>query len=446
MSVSPAPRRVVILGAAGRDFHCFQVVYRDDPRYRVVAFTATQIPGIAGRRFPPALSGPLYPDGIEIRPEADLERICAETHADLVVFAYSDVAHADVMHAGSRALASGADFLLLGPRRTQLRAARPVIAVSAVRTGCGKSQTARWLVAHCARRGLRAVALRHPMPYGDLAAQRAQRFASRAELDAAACSAEEREEYEPYLEAGAVVFSGVDTAAVLARAEAEADVLVWDGGNNDFPFLRPDLHLVVADALRPEQLDTHHPGEAVLRMADVVLANKADAAAPAAVEQLVRGVRRLNPRARIVRTGSPVTLDDPAAVRGRRVLVVEDGPTTTHGGMSHGAGYAAALAAGAGVIVDPRFSAGPELAEVFRRYPQLGPVLPAVGYGERDRAALAHCIEASDAEVVVSGSPLDLGALLGLTKPVVRARYALADLERPGLAEWVDAFLAQRLR
>jgi predicted GTPase len=437
------PRRVVILGAAGRDFHCFNTVYRADPHSRVVAFTATQIPGIAERRYPPTLAGPLYPGGIPIRPEAELEQLCAQQRVDAVVFAYSDVAHADVMHAGSRALAAGADFLLLGPQRTMLAARVPVIAVSAVRTGCGKSQTARWLLQRLTSRGLRACAIRHPMPYGDLEAQRAQRFATRADLDAAQCSAEEREEYEPYVDAGAVVFSGVDTAEVLARAEHEADLIVWDGGNNDFPFLRPDLQLAVTDALRPDQLDTHHPGEAVVRMADVVLINKVDAAPAEAVQRMIEGVRRLNPRARILRTGSPVTLDDPAAVRGRRVLVVEDGPTTTHGGMSHGAGYVGALAAGAGVILDPRFSADPEIADVFRRYPHLGPVLPALGYSARERAALARTIEASDAEVVVSGSPLDLAALLSLRQPVVRARYALADLDRPGLAETVDEFLAR---
>ena len=437
------PSPVVILGAAGRDFHCFNTVYRADPRSRVVAFTATQIPGIAGRRYPPVLAGPLYPDGIPILPEAALESVCAEQRVEVVVFAYSDVLHTDVMHAASRALGAGADFLLLGPRRTMLAARVPVIAVSAVRTGCGKSQTARWLVQRIARRGLRTCAIRHPMPYGDLEAQRAQRFATRADLDAAQCSAEEREEYEPYVDAGSLVFSGVDTAEVLARAEREADVIVWDGGNNDFPFLRPDLHIAVADALRPDQLDTHHPGEAVLRMADLVLINKADAAPVAALERVAAGVRRLNPRARILHTGSPVTLDDPGAVRGRRVLVVEDGPTTTHGGMSHGAGYVAALAAGAGVILDPRFSADPEIADLYRRYPQLGPVLPALGYSARERAALARTIEASEAEVVVSGTPLDLARLLSLRLPVVRARYTLADLDRPGLAELVDEFLAR---
>jgi predicted GTPase len=441
-----ARRRVVILGAAGRDFHCFNTVYREDPASEVVAFTATQIPGIAERRYPPSLAGPLYPDGIPILAESELEALAREPGADVVVFAYSDVSHAEVMHAASRALALGADFLLLGPRRTMLAAKQPVIAVSAVRTGCGKSQTARWLVARLRERGLRACAIRHPMPYGDLAAQRAQRFASRADLDAARCTAEEREEYEPYVEAGAVVFAGVDTAAVLARAEAEAEVIVWDGGNNDFPFLHPDLHLALVDALRPEQVATHHPGEAVLRMADVVLVAKADAAAPAAVERATAAVRALNPRAPILRAGSPVMLDDPAAVRGRRVIVVEDGPTTTHGGMAYGAGYVAALRAGAGVILDPRLSAAPEIAAAYARHPHLGPVLPALGYGERELEALRRTIEASDADVVVSGSPLDLASLLRVRKPVVRARYAFADLECPGLAGVLDEFLRARGR
>ena len=438
--------RVVILGAAGRDFHDFNVVYREDPSVDVVAFTATQIPGIAGRRYPPELAGPHYPEGIPIVAESELETLCRRERVQRVVFAYSDVSHAEVMHAASRALATGADFALLGPERTMLRSRLPVIAVSAVRTGCGKSQTARWLVRRLAARGERPAALRHPMPYGDLVRQRVQRFAARADLDAAQCTNEEREEYEPYLEAGGVVYAGVDYAAILARAEAEATIVVWDGGNNDFPFLRPDLHLAVVDALRPDQLATHHPGEAVARMADVVVVNKVDAARSEDVERLEAAVRALNPRAAIVRAASPVRLDDAEAVRGRRVLVIDDGPTLTHGGMAYGAGYVAAVRAGAAEIVDPRESATPALLELFARHPHLGRVLPAVGYDEAQLAALGETIARSRAEVVVCGSPIDLAARIATRQPIVRARYGYAEAGEPGLGALVDEFLARTRR
>ncbi|HVP29770.1 MAG TPA: cyclic 2,3-diphosphoglycerate synthase [Myxococcota bacterium] len=441
----PDPTPTLILGAAGRDFHCFNVVYRSDPSFRAVAFTAAQIPGIAHRRYPPGLSGPLYTDGIPIEDEAELEALCRRHDVRRVVFAYSDVTHAHVMHLASRALACGADFVLHGPAATMLRARRPVIAVSAVRTGCGKSQTARWIARRLADAGVRVVALRHPMPYGDLERQRVQRFASLADLRAADCTIEEREEYEPWVALGAVVFAGVDYAAILERAEAEADVLVWDGGNNDFPFLRPDLHVVLTDALRPDQLTTHHPGEAVLRMADVVVVNKVDAAADADVRRLVAAVRALRPTTPIVRTASPPRLDDPSAVRGRRVLVVEDGPTITHGGMPYGAGFVAATHAGA-EIVDPRPSAAPALAAVYTANPHIGRVLPAMGYGAAQREALRVTIEASEADVVVAATPIDLASVLGLAKPVVRVRYELEEAERPGLGAIVDAFVASATR
>jgi predicted GTPase len=318
-----------------------------------------------------------------------------------------------------------------------------VIAVCAVRTGCGKSQTARWIVRRLVGRGLRTAALRHPMPYGDLLRQRVQRFASRADLDRAQCSNEEREEYEPYVEAGSVVFAGVDYAAILAQAEAEADVLVWDGGNNDFPFLAPDLHIALVDALRPDQLDSHHPGETVARMADLIVINKVDAARGEDVQRASDAARALNPRARILRAASPVTLDDAAAVRGRRVLVVDDGPTLTHGGMAYGAGYVAAVAAGAAEIVDPRESAAPELRACLARYPHIGNVLPALGYDAAQRDALCRSIAASRADVVVSGTPFDLAAL-PVGKPVVRARYGFAEVAEPGLGAAIDAFLAAR--
>jgi predicted GTPase len=330
----PDTTRVVIVGAAGRDFHDFNVVYRDDPRFEVVAFTAAQIPDIAGRRYPPALAGPRYPAGIPIVAEAELDGLCRRERIGLVVFAYSDVPHAHVMHLASHALAAGADFTLLGPDRTMLRAGVPVIAVSAVRTGCGKSQVARWIARRLRNRGLRVAVIRHPMPYGDLERQAVQRFATRDDLAAGRCTIEEREEYEPHIAAGNVVYAGVDYARIVGAAQAEADAIVWDGGNNDFPFVRPDLHVVLVDPLRPGHETGHHPGEAVLRMADVVLVAKANAAATADVARVARAAQQANPRAAIVRGGSPIRLDDPQAVRGRRVVVVEDGPSTTHGGMA----------------------------------------------------------------------------------------------------------------
>jgi predicted GTPase len=439
-------RRVLILGAAGRDFHDFNLVYRNDPATLVVAFTAAQIPGIAGRRYPPALAGLHYPDGIPILDEAELETLCCTHRVDEVVFAYSDVTHAQVMHLASRALAAGADFRLLGPAETMLHAARPVIAVTAVRTGCGKSQIARFLSRQLGAKGRRAAVLRHPMPYGDLARERVQRFAALADLDAAHCTAEEREEYEPHIAAGNLVFAGVDYAAILAAAEAEADIIVWDGGNNDFPFIKPDLHIVVIDALRPDQVATHFPGEVVARMADIAIINKVDAASAADAQRASDNLRAVNPRARILRAASPVTLDDAAVVAGKRVLVVEDGPTLTHGGMEYGAGYVAATAAGAASIVDPRAAAAPLIAEVYRRYPHIGRVLPAVGYNDAELAALAETINRSDAEIVVSATPLDLARLVKLKKPVLRARYEFAEAGVPTLASLLDEFLARTER
>lgn len=445
----PSPVPVVICGAGGRDFHNFNVVYRDDPSVRVVAFTATQIPGIDRRRYPASLAGPLYPDGIPIVPERELEALCELAGARRVVFAYSDVSHAELMHVGSRALAAGADFVLLGPESTWLESRKPVIAVSAVRTGCGKSQTARYLSRVLADglsgfRPVRVAVLRHPMPYGNLADQRVQRFESLADIDAADCTLEEREEYEPHVAAGNRLFAGVDYAAVLAAAEADADVILWDGGNNDFPFLRPDLHIVVTDALRPDHLTTHHPGEAVLRSAHLVILNKVDAADPAAVDRLARALEALLPGVPQVRAASPIVLDDAARLAGKRVLVVDDGPTITHGGMPWGAGYQAVRGLAGVTVVDPRRCAHPDIAAVYRAYPHIGPVLPAVGYSPAQRAALKATIDASSAEVVVAGTPIDFARVVSPDRPVVRARYGYADAGEPTLMEYLRQFLVAR--
>lgn len=433
--------RTVILGAAGRDFHDFNLLYRDDPATEVVAFTATQIPDISGRRYPAALAGPLYPDGIPIVDLSELDALCRRQAIQRVVFAYSDIAHADVMHIAARALATGADFVLPGPDATMLTSVKPVITVSAVRTGCGKSQVARWLSKRLRDAGHRVAAIRHPMPYGDLAKQAVQRFASLADIDAADCTIEEREEYEPHVNAGNVIYAGVDYGAILDAAETEADIILWDGGNNDFPFIRPDLHIVLADALRPDQLATHHPGETVLRMADIVVINKVDAAAPGDVERLVEALGAIVPDAAIVRAASPVALDNPAAVTGKRVLVVEDGPTITHGGMAYGAGYVAAAALPGVDIIDPRPFAVDSIQAAYAKYPHIGAVLPALGYSPAQTAALRDTINAGDADVVVSGTPIDLTKLIDIAKPVVRARYQFADADPPFLGDLIDEFL-----
>jgi predicted GTPase len=421
------------------------MVYRDDPTTEVVAFTAAQITGIDDRRYPPSLAGRLYPEGIPIVKEAELERLCRARSVDEVIFAYSDVPHEYVMHVASRALAAGADFTLLGPKRTMLRSSLAVIAVTAVRTGCGKSAIARWLSHRLRQRGLRVAVLRHPMPYGDLAKEHAQRFASMADLDEAQCTAEEREEYEPHIAVGNLVFAGVDYGEVLRMAEAEADIIVWDGGNNDFPFVKPDLHITVADALRPRQISTHHPGEAVARMADVLVINKTDAAPASDIELAEQALRALNSNAIVVRAASPIELDDAAAVTGKRVLVIEDGPTITHGGMAYGAGYVAAVAAGA-EVVDPRLSAAPAIREIFKTYPHIAKVLPAVGYDATQLDALQTTINDVDADVVVSATPADLAHLLKLNKRMVRARYEFAEAGEPKLSSIVDAFVERTVR
>ena len=445
MSRSDVRTRVVILGAAGRDFHNFNLVYRDDPASEVIAFTAAQIPGIGARRYPASLAGPLYPRGIGIVDESGLEVLLRSERIQQVVLAYSDLSHIEVMHLASRVLACGADFLLLGPERTMLRARVPVIAVSAVRTGCGKSQTARWIARRLHARGLRVAVVRHPMPYGDLEAAAVQRFACAADLDAAHCTIEEREEFEPHLAAGNVVYAGIDYARVIERAAGEADLILWDGGNNDFPFVRPDLHVVLVDALRPGHETTHHPGEAVLRMADVVVIAKTDAAPQADADRLAQAARAANPAARVVRAASPVRLDDPGAVRGRRVLVIEDGPTITHGGMASGAGHRAAVQSGARELIDPRPYATAGLARMYANHPHIGRVLPALGYSEEQIEELRATIERCAPDVVVSATPCDLAQLLGAGVPVVRARYEFAEAGEPGLGAVLDEFLDKRL-
>lgn len=442
MTASVPRTRILIMGAAGRDFHDFNMLYRDDRAVEVVAFTAAQIPGISGRRYPPGLAGPLYPDGIPIEDEARLAEICRDNRVDRVVFAYSDVSHLDVMHLASTVIAAGADFVLPGARRTMIPAPVPVIAVCAVRTGCGKSQVARHISRHIRAQGLRAAVLRHPMPYGVLERQAVQRFATVDDLLAADCTVEEREEYEPHIAAGNIVFAGVDYQALTEAAAREADIIIWDGGNNDIPFLRPDLMITLVDPLRPGHESTYHPGEAALRMADVILVAKTNSATEDAIAQTVAGARQVNATARIVHGASVVRLDQPSLVRGKQVLVIEDGPTLTHGGMGWGAGYVACRDAGVAGFVDPRASTTPDIARVFQKYPHIGPVLPAVGYSPEQLEALRGTIAASDADVVVIATPCDLSRLIRIDKPVVRARYDYADAGSPALVQLIDEFLA----
>jgi predicted GTPase len=432
--------KVVIMGAAGRDFHDFNVVYRDDPDSEVVAFTATQIPGIDDRRYPPELSGELYPDGIPIVPEDELEHVVYDNDVDIVVFSYSDVPHETVMHAASRAMSAGADFGLIGPRGIMLESTKPVIAVCAVRTGCGKSQTTRAVAAALDELGLTAVVVRHPMPYGDLAAQRVQRFASYDDLARHHTTIEEREEYEPHLEAGRVVYAGVDYEAILREAEQEADVVLWDGGNNDLPFFLPDLYIVVADPLRPGHETRFHPGETNLRMADVVVVNKIDSASQEDLAAVIETIESVNPEAEILTARSDLFLDGPA-IGDKRVVVVEDGPTLTHGGMTYGAGVVAARRFGAAELVDPEPVAVGSIKAVLERYPDLEPLVPAMGYGETQMAELTETLERVDADLVLAATPIDLGRLLELDKPVTRVRYELAQVGGRPLAEIVAGAL-----
>ena len=426
--------KVIIMGAAGRDFHNFNVFFRDNEAYEVVAFTATQIPGIEGRRYPPELAGPLYPNGIPIEPEERLAELVRDKGVQVVVFAYSDVSHQYVMERAATAAAAGADFWLLGPASTQLSSQKPVVAVCAVRTGCGKSQTTRKVAEILKAHGKRVAVIRHPMPYGDLAAQAVQRFASYEDMDRANCTIEEREEYEPHIDQGNVVFAGVDYGAILKEAEKEADVILWDGGNNDMPFYRPDLLIVVADPLRAGHENTYWPGSVNIRAADVVVINKVDSASLDQIEALRASIARLNPKAKLIEAASPITVEDPELIAGKRVLVIEDGPTVTHGEMPFGAGAVAARKLGA-ELVDPRPYAVGSIVDTYAKYSHLEAVLPAMGYGERQVQELAETIAKVPCDAIVIATPIDLRRLIDLPRPATRVRYELQEIGRPTLED-----------
>ena len=427
--------RVVIMGAAGRDFHNFNTYFRDNVKYTVVAFTATQIPNIDGRRYPAELAGSLYPEGIPIYPEADLAMLIDQHKVDQVVFAYSDVRHEYVMHKASLVNALGADFLLLGGKNTMLPSSKPVVAVCAVRTGCGKSQTTRHVCDILLKMGKKVVVVRHPMPYGDLVKQAVQRFATYADLDAQDCTIEEREEYEPHIDRGVIVYAGVDYEAILREAEKEADVVVWDGGNNDIPFFKPDLWITVADPHRPGHEIAYYPGETNLRAADVILLNKIDTADYANVRSVRQHASAVNPDAIIVEAASPLFVENPEAIRGKRVLVVEDGPTLTHGEMAYGAGYVAAQRFGSAEIVDPRPYAVESIVATYQKYPNTGAILPAMGYGHEQMRDLEVTINNTPCDLVVVGTPIDLTRLLKIKHPMERVRYELQVIGRPTVEE-----------
>jgi predicted GTPase len=435
------PQRVLILGAAGRDFHNFNVYFRDNPAYEVVAFTATQIPNIEGRLYPAELSGERYPDGVPIYAEGDLVRLIHEHQIDLAVFSYSDVTHEHVMHLASQVMASGADYLLMGARHTMLQPQVPTVAVCAVRTGSGKSQTSRRVTQILREAGKQVVVVRHPMPYGDLAKQAVQRFATVDDLDSHNVTIEEREDYEPHLLAGSVVFAGVDYERILRQAEQEADLVIWDGGNNDLPFFKPDLHIVIVDPHRADHALRYHPGEANLRMADVVVINKVDTADFEKVERARQIALQLAPAATIIEAASPIYVEDWQEIRGKRVLVIEDGPTLTHGEMSYGAGWVAARRYGAAEIVDPRPHAVGSIQETFEKYPDTGPILPAMGYGDQQIADLAETIERTPADLVLVATPIDLSRVLEIRKPTLRVEYELQEIGKPTLADALKDFV-----
>lgn len=431
--------RVLIMGAAGRDFHNFNTVFRDNEHYEVVAFTATQIPGIEGRVYPDVLAGKHYPNGIPIYDEADLTRLIKDCAIDEVVFSYSDVSHEYVMHKAAQVNAAGADFRLLGLEKTQIASTKPVVAVCAARTGSGKSQTSRAVVASLQSIGHHVVAVRHPMPYGNLAAQAVQRFAEYDDLDEYDCTIEEREEYEPYIDRGAVIYAGVDYEAILRKAEAEADMIVWDGGNNDVSFYKADLYITVVDPHRPGHELTYYPGETNLRMADVVIINKVDTADYANVLKVRDNIYRVNPGATILEAASPISVDDPSRIAGKRVLVIEDGPTLTHGEMAYGSGVVAAQRFGAAEIVDPRPYAVGSIVDTYRKYPSTGAVLPAMGYGDKQMRELETTINNADVDLVLAATPIDLTRVITVQKPMVRVHYSLQIIGQPTLDDVLSA-------
>lgn len=431
--------RTIIMGAAGRDFHNFNVFFRDNSDYQVVAFTATQIPNIEGRRYPADLAGSLYPQGIPIYPESELSDLIRTLKADQVVFAYSDVSHEYVMHKASEVLAAGADFRLMGVRGTQLKSSKPVVSVCAVRTGSGKSQTTRRVSKILISMGFKVAAIRHPMPYGDLVKQAVQRFADYSDLDKHECTIEEREEYEPHLDNGVIVYAGVDYEHILRQAEQEVDIILWDGGNNDFPFYQDDLAIVVADPHRPGHEVRYHPGETNVRRADVFVINKVDTASPEAVIAVRESLSALNPKATIIEGASPLFVDRPEEIRGKRVLVIEDGPTLTHGEMAYGAGWVAARRFGAAEIVDPRPFAVGSIAATYQKYTTTGPILPAMGYGEEQMRDLEQTINNSDVDLVISATPIDLNRVIKIRKPMQRVRYELQEIGQPTLEDILKA-------
>ena len=427
--------KTIIMGAAGRDFHNFNTFYRGNKDYEVVAFTATQIPNIEGRKYPKELAGELYPEGIPIFPESELVSLIKKHEVDQVVFAYSDVPHEYVMHKASQILAAGADFRLLGIKATQIKSNKPVVSVCAVRTGSGKSQTTRRVSKILIEMGYKVAAIRHPMPYGDLVKQRVQRYASYADLDKHECTIEEREEYEPHLDNGVIVYAGVDYADILAQAEKEVDIILWDGGNNDFSFYVPDFSIVVADPHRAGHEVSYYPGETNLYLADAFVINKVDTADPDKVITVRENLRRINPEAVVIEAASPLFVDDPAAIRGKRVLVIEDGPTLTHGGMKYGAGWVAARRFGAGEIVDPRPYAVGAIAATYEKYPDTGTILPAMGYGDAMVADLEKTINKADVDMVISATPIDLTRIIKVNKPMQRVRYELQEIGTPTLKD-----------
>ncbi len=439
--MSQTPRRVIILGAAGRDFHNFNTVYRDNPAYQVVAFTATQIPDIAGRKYPAVLAGKLYPSGIPIFDESELVDVLQREKPDVAVFSYSDVTYNTIGHLASLCIAHGVDFELLGADKTMLKSSKPVIAITAVRTGAGKSQTTRYISNILKKLGKKVVAIRHPMPYGDLAIQACQRFAEYSDLDKHKCTIEEREEYEPHIDNGFIIYSGVDYEQIIRSAEAEADVILWDGGNNDLPFYASDLHICVADPHRAGHELLYHPGEANFRMAGVIVINKCDTATEENIASIEANAAKFNPKAVVIRANSPVTCESPELVKGKKVLVIEDGPTLTHGSMSFGAGVVAAKHAGAAEIVDPFPYAVASIAATYKKYPNAKGILPAMGYGDAQIHDLEATIEATPCDVVISATPIDITRVLKVNKPMVRATYALAEVKVGQLEEAIRKIL-----